>query len=189
MHSPRRPGIAIGRVLGVPIYIAPSWFVVAAVVMLAFEPTVARVSDVGRPATYVVAGAFVVLLLVSGLVHELAHAGAAIALGMRVKEIVATLWGGHTQFEDHAPTAARSAVVAVVGPVSNGVLALVGLGLLTQLDGGVGRLLVLALAVTNGLVAVFNLAPGLPLDGGRLVESAVWAATGQRWRGTVVAGW
>lgn len=189
MASPRRPGIAIGRVLGVPIYIAPSWFVVAAVVMLAFEPTVARVSDVGRPTTYAVAAAFVVLLLVSVLVHELAHAGAAIALGMRVKEIVATLWGGHTQFEDHAPTAGRSAVVAVVGPLSNGVLALVGLALLTRLDGGVGRLLVVALVATNGLVAVFNLAPGLPLDGGRLVESAVWAASGQRWRGTVVAGW
>ena len=189
MAIERRPGIPLGRVIGVPIYLAPSWFVVAAVVIVAFEPAVASASDVGRPATFAVAGAFVVLLLLSVLVHELAHAAAALSLGMPVKEIVATLWGGHTQFEDEAPTPGRSAVVAVVGPVSNGVLAGLGLLLLTQIDDGVGRLLLLALVATNGLVAVFNLAPGLPLDGGRLVESAVWAATGRRWRGTVTAGW
>lgn len=189
MASERGPGIPLGRVLGVPIYLAPSWFVVAAVVIVAFEPAVASSSDVGRPATFVVAGGFVVLLLLSVLVHELAHAFAALSLGMPVKEIVATLWGGHTQFEDEAPTPGRSAVVAVVGPLSNGVLAGVGLLLLTRLDGGVTRLLLLALVATNGFVAVFNLAPGLPLDGGRLVESGVWAFTGRRWRGTVVAGW
>lgn len=189
MASERGPGIPLGRVLGVPIYLAPSWFVVAAVVIVAFEPAVASSSDVGRPATFVVAGGFVVLLLLSVLVHELAHASAALSLGMPVKEIVATLWGGHTQFEDEAPTPGRSALVAVVGPLSNGVLAGVGLLLLTRLDGGVTRLLLLALVATNGFVAVFNLAPGLPLDGGRLVESGVWALTGRRWRGTVVAGW
>lgn len=172
-----------------PIYLAPSWFVVAVVVVFVFEPVVARSSDVVRPATFLVAAAFVVLLLLSVLVHELAHAGAALALRMPVKEIVATLWGGHTQFEDEAPSPGRSATVAVVGPLSNGVLAAVGMLLLTQIPGGVAHLLVLALAVTNGFVAVFNLVPGLPLDGGRLVEAAVWAATGRRWRGTVVAGW
>lgn len=189
MLTQRRPGIPLGRVLGVPIYVAPSWFVVAAVVIITFEPAVANASDVGRPATFVVAAAFVLLLLASVLVHELAHAGAALALGMPVKEIVATLWGGHTAFEDEAPTAARSATVSVVGPLSNGVLAGAGVLLLPHLDGGVARLLVLALVATNAFVAVFNLAPGLPLDGGRLVESAVWALTGRRWRGTVVAGW
>lgn len=189
MATEQRPGIPLGRVLGVPIYLAPSWFVVAVVVIVAFEPAVASGSGVGRPTTYVVAAAFVVLLLLSVLVHELAHAMTALALRMPVRQIVATVWGGHTQFEDEAPSAGRSALVAVVGPLSNGVLAGLGTLLLSGLGDGVGRMLVLALVATNAFVAVFNLAPGLPLDGGRLVESAVWAVTGRRWRGTVAAGW
>ena len=189
MATAQRPGIPLGKVLGVPIWLAPSWFVVAAVVIVIFEPTVARATDVGRPATFGVAALFVLLLLVSVLLHELAHAAAALAFGMPVKEIVATLWGGHTQFEDHAPTPARSATVAVVGPLANAVLAVVGWLALSQVDAGVTRLLLLALVVTNGFVAVFNMAPGLPLDGGRVVESAIWAVTGRRWTGTLVAGW
>ncbi len=189
MATSTRPGIPLGRVMGVPIWLAPSWFVVAAVVILVFEPSVASASDVGRPATFVVAAAFVVLLLVSVLLHELAHAAAALRLGMPVTEIVATVWGGHTQFEDDAPTPGRSAVVAVVGPLANAALALVGVLALTVVDDGVARLLLIALVATNALVAAFNLAPGLPLDGGRVVEAAVWAATGRRGRGTLVAGW
>ncbi|HEX8497547.1 MAG TPA: site-2 protease family protein, partial [Actinomycetales bacterium] len=189
MAPAQRPGIPLGRVVGVPIYLAPSWFIVAAVVVVVFEPTVARVADVDRPQTFVVAAAFAVLLLLSVLVHELSHAGVALRLRMPVKEIVLTLWGGHTQFEDDAPTPGRSAAVAVVGPLSNGVLALLGLIALTQVDGGVSSLLIGALVVTNAFVAVFNLAPGLPLDGGRVVESAGWKATGRRSAGTRIAGW
>jgi len=173
----------------VPIYLAPSWLLVALVVVVSFEPAVARASDVDRPATFVVAGAFAILLLLSVLVHELAHAGAALSLGMPVKEIVATLWGGHTQFEDDAPTPGRSAAVAVVGPLSNGVLAVLGALALRGIDSGVGRLLAVALLATNAFVALFNLAPGLPLDGGRVVEALVWSVTGRRSRGSVVAGW
>lgn len=183
------PGIPLGRVLGVPIYLAPSWFVVALVVVVAFEPAVAGASDVGRPATFAVAGAFAVLLLLSVLVHELAHAAAALRLGMPVTAIVATLWGGHTQFEDDAPSPGRSAAVAVVGPLSNGVLAAAGLLALTVIEGGVVRLLTVALVATNAFVALFNLAPGLPLDGGRVVEAVVWRVTGRRSRGSAVAGW
>ena len=189
MTPEKRPGIPLGRLIGVPLYLAPSWFVVAAIVIYIFEPQVASSTDVGRPATFVVAAAFVLLLLASVLVHEMAHAGAALALGMPVKEIVATLWGAHTQFEDEAPTPGRSAVVAVVGPVSNAILAGIGVLALPLLDGGVTRLLAYALIVTNAFVAIFNLLPGLPLDGGRIVESGVWALTGRRWRGTLVAGW
>ena len=190
MATAARPGIALGRILGVPVWLAPSWFIVAAIVIVLFEPNVAQASDVGRPATYLVAGAFVLLLLVSVLVHELAHAMSARALAMPVDKIVLTLWGGHTQFADEAPTPGRSATVAVAGPLANAFLAGVGMLLLTQLDGGgVIRLLAVALVATNAFVAVFNLAPGLPLDGGRVVEAGVWALTGRRWRGTVVAGW
>jgi Zn-dependent protease len=187
--SQRRPGIPLGRVAGVPVYLAPSWFVIALVVVVVFSPQVERALGPGGARSYVVALVYAVLLLVSVLVHEFAHALAARAYGLPVHEVVATLMGGHTQFEDESPTPGRSAVVAVVGPLANAVLALVGLAALQVLTDPVGRLLVAALVFSNGFVALFNLAPGLPLDGGRVVESLVWRLTGRRETGTVVAGW
>ncbi|GAB3590989.1 hypothetical protein GCM10027446_07550 [Angustibacter peucedani] len=186
----RRPGISLGRLAGVPVYLAPSWFVVAVVVVVVFAPQVEGAVGLVAPTTYLVAAAYAVLLLVSVLVHEFAHALTARALGLPVQEVVADLWGGHTQFTDDAPTPGRSALVAVVGPLANGALAGLGLLVLPALQpGGVPRLLAVALVFSNAFVAVFNLAPGLPLDGGRVVESLVWAVGGRRWAGTLAAGW
>lgn len=186
----RRPGISLGRLAGVPVYIAPSWFVVAAVVVAVFAPQVEGSLATKPPVTYLIAAAYAVLLLVSVLVHEFAHALTARALGLDVERVVADLWGGHTQFTDEAPSPGRNALVAVVGPLANGVLAVLGaLALVGFAMSGVARLLIVALVFTNGFVAVFNLAPGLPLDGGRVVESLVWVISGRRWAGTLAAGW
>jgi Zn-dependent protease len=182
-------GISLGRVLGVPVRLAPSWFVVAVVVVAIFAPSVERSTGLRAPATWVVAALFAVLLLVSVLVHEIAHAATARALGLPVTEIVANLWGGHTQFSDESPSPGSTALVAVTGPLANGVLALVGWVALSAVDDGVVRVLLVALVLTNGFVAVFNLVPGLPLDGGRVLEAAVWKATSDRSVGTSTAGW
>ncbi len=186
----RRPGIPLGRLAGVPVFLAPSWFVVAVVVVVVFAPQVESAIGAGPPDSYLVAASYAVLLLVSVLVHEFAHALTARALGLPVEQVVADLWGGHTQFTDEAPTPGRSALVAVVGPLANAGLALAG-GIVLQVvhTSGVARLLLVALVFSNGFVAVFNLAPGLPLDGGRVVESLVWAVSGRRWAGTLAAGW
>ena len=117
------------------------------------------------------------------LVHELAHAFTARAVGLPVEQVVADLWGGHTQFTQEAPDPGRSALVAVVGPLSNAVLAGAGYVVLGFVHGDVSGLLLGAGIYTNLFVAAFNLAPGLPLDGGRLVESAAWAVTRRRWAG------
>lgn len=186
----RRPGIPLGRLAGVPVYLAPSWFAIAAVVVLLFGPQVRGSLGSGALEGYLVAAAYSVLLLVSVLVHEFAHALTARALGLPVEQVVANLWGGHTQFTDEAPTPGRSALVAVVGPLSNAALAGLGaLALAAVPSHGVTRLLLVALVFSNAFVAAFNLAPGLPLDGGRVVESLVWAVTGRRWAGTLTAGW
>lgn len=187
--QPARPGISLGRLAGVPVYLAPSWFVIALVVVVVFAPRVERAVGLLAPATYLVAALYAVLLLVSVLVHEFAHALSARALGLPVQQVVADLWGGHTQFADEAPTPGRSALVAVVGPLANGVLAGAGLLALPFVADGVTRLLLVALVFSNAFVAVFNLAPGLPLDGGRVVEALVWAVGGRRWAGTLAAGW
>ena len=182
-------GWQIGRLLGVPVVIAKSWFVIAAVVTFLFSDQVRGVAPDLGPGVYLVAFGFAVLLFASVLVHELAHAVTARATGLPATEIVLHLWGGHTQFESEAISPGRSALVAVVGPLSNVVLAVPAVLLLPALDGGLTRLVVLAFAYTNGFVAVFNAVPGLPLDGGRVLEALVWKITKDRHAGTIAAGW
>lgn len=187
-----RGGIKLGRPFGVPLVLAPSWFLFAALIVWFFAPQV-QVRVPGA-ASYLVASAYAVLLLVSVLLHEVAHALAAKSAGLRVTGIVLNVWGGHTSFHDTGVGPGRSLVIAVVGPVTNGVIALLawqGGRVLAQQPGdpGVVGLLLGALTLTNLLLAVFNLLPGLPLDGGHALEAVVWKLRGDRLTGTVVAGW
>lgn len=182
-------GLRIGTLAGVPVLVARSWLVIAAVVTYLFAPTVAASAPGLGAWSYLVAFGYAVLLLLSVLLHELAHAVAAQAFGMPATHIVINLWGGHTQFETDAVRPGRSFVIAVVGPLANAVLALLAAPLLLADLPDVARLLVWAFVLTNGVVAVFNLVPGLPLDGGRLLEALVWKLTSDRTTGTVVAAW
>ncbi|WP_029287504.1 site-2 protease family protein [Cellulomonas sp. HZM] len=195
MSSPQPPGRrtkgwVVGHVVGAPVILAPSWVVAAVVLTLVVAPSVRRqAGDLGA-GVYVVAAAFVLLLFGSVLVHELAHGLVARARGQQPHEFVLTLWGGHTSFGGAAPTPATSALVAVVGPVANLVLAVGFLLAGRAFDPwSVTGLLLYSGAVSNGFVGVFNLIPGLPLDGGRVLEAAVWAVTKDRHRGTIAAGW
>ncbi|TXR56634.1 site-2 protease family protein [Quadrisphaera setariae] len=189
--SERSEGLVLGRLLGVPVILAWSWFAIAAVITLLFHGSVvATAPQLGALASYVVAFAYAVLLGVSVLVHELAHAVVARSLGLPASRIVLTLWGGHTLFENELPSPWRSSAVAVAGPLANAVLALLAyLPLLVVPLSPVPTLLLSATVLTNAFVAVFNVLPGLPLDGGRLLEAVVWGASGSRDRGTVAAGW
>ena len=191
----RRPngtaGWVIGRAAGAPVILAPSWLVAAAVLTALFAPTVQNLAPgIGRAATYLVALTFVVLLFVSVFLHELAHGFVARANGMEVREFAITLWGGHTAFGGADATPGSSALIAVVGPLTNllvGVLCWV----VAQASPAAGLVGIIAYsgAFANAFVAVFNLVPGLPLDGGRVLEALVWRMSGDRGRGTVVAGW
>lgn len=172
--------------------VSPGWVVAAVVLTTVFAPTVRAVAAVDGPTAYLVAGVFVLLLLGSVFLHELGHALVARRQGVVVEELAVTLLGGHTRLGGAAPTPAASALVAVSGPAVNlalGVAAWVAAGLLPTSRGSVVWLLLMAAALANGFVGAFNLVPGLPLDGGRVLEAAVWRATGARARGTAVAGW
>ncbi len=180
-------GWLLGRVAGIPVYIGKSWPVIAFVVVMTFGPQLAGSLPGG--AAYAVAAAYAVLLLVSVLVHEAGHALAARLTGNEVSRIVANLWGGHTVFGSGQRRPGTSAFTAIAGPAGNLLLAGVG-WLLLQVDlPAVPSLLAWALALSNVFVAVFNLLPGLPLDGGFVVEAAVWKLTGDRWLAMIVAGW
>jgi Zn-dependent protease len=186
----RRAGIPLGSIFGVPVSLAWSWFVITGVIVLLFGPNVAgSIPGLGAMA-YLVAFAYAVLLAVSVLIHELAHALVAKSFGWPGARITLNLWGGHTQFSSFNATPGRSLAVAMAGPAANFVLAGLGYSLLLWVQPtGVLYLLWFILVWANLLVAIFNVLPGLPLDGGRLVESAVWRYTGSQDRGTIAAGW
>lgn len=184
-------GWVVGRAAGAPVVVSPGWLVAAAVLTFLVAPTVRAVSpSSGQAASYVVAAVFVLLLLGSVFLHELAHALVARRFGIVVHELAVTLLGGHTRFASAAPTPRVSTLVAVAGPAANLALAAVAWVLSAVLQGhGLVTLLITAAALANGFVGAFNLVPGLPLDGGRVLEAVVWHVTGSRARGTVVAGW
>jgi len=187
--STRSHGLRLATVGGVPVYIGRSWPIIAVIIVATFGPGVASSRpDLGLGA-YAVAVAYAVLLLVSVLAHEAAHAVVATRAGYSVNRVVADLWGGHTAYSSVDARPGASALVAVAGPTANALLALLGWLALPQITGDITSLLVGAMVYTNGFVAAFNLLPGLPLDGGFLVDSLVWRITGSRESGLIAAGW
>ncbi|WP_422391947.1 site-2 protease family protein [Arthrobacter sp. N1] len=184
------PGLSLGRIAGIPVVLAWSWFVITVFIVLVFGPRVTNAFPGIGAGAYAVALGYALLLAASVLIHELSHALTARAFGWPTTRIVLNLWGGHTQFASFNASPGRSLLVALAGPAANFVLAGIGWGILQVMTpGSVTYLLATILVWANLLVAVFNVLPGLPLDGGRLVESAVWRATGSQEKGTVAAGW
>lgn len=183
------PGWRLATIGGVPVYIGQSWPIIAVLIVATFGPDIAdRRPDLGAGA-YAVAAAYAVLLLISVLAHEAAHAVVATRSGYRVNRVVADLWGGHTAYNSSNARPGASALVAVAGPAANALLALVGWLAIPLIDGDISSMLLGAIVYTNAVVAVFNLLPGLPLDGGFLVDSLVWRITGRRESGLIAAGW
>lgn len=185
-----REGIALGRIAGIRVVLSYSWFVIAAFTVFAYGPILAQEFPRLGMSVYLVAFAYALLLLFSVLVHELAHALTAKIYGWSTDKIVLNLWGGHTSFEEFTPTPGRSLIVALAGPAANFVLAAAGWAVISAGSlTGVAANLTFIFMLANFVIAIFNILPGLPLDGGRLVESAVWAATGNQAKGTIAAGW
>ena len=168
-----------------PVYLDRTWLLLAA--FIAWTGWQAG-RDLGTATALAYALWLVVGMLVAVLGHEVAHALAARLLGFRVHRIVATLWGGHTAYDGTGTTPGRAALVAVSGPAANVALAAGGALAMTLLPWPYSEF-AWSFVILNGLLAAFNLLPGLPLDGGQLVESLVWSVSGRRDLGLVVAGW
>ena len=199
---PRPRGLVPGRLRGTPLIITPTWFV-SMTVLLVLATRAVEVFLPGWPGPWrlAAAAAMTAMLVVGVVVHELAHGEAGRALGRAPQWYVLTFIGGYTAFPMKGETPRVSALVTLAGPAANAVLGAACLfgawalrgawagGALAWEPGPAGLgLVVLSLgAFTNLALGAFNLLPGLPLDGGRLVEAAVWRATGSRARGTAWA--
>ncbi|WP_374969077.1 site-2 protease family protein [Terrabacter sp. BE26] len=181
-------GWRIGSLVGTPVYLGRSWPVIALVIVVLFGPNLSR-PDRGASYGYLLAAGYAVLLLASVLVHEAAHALAARWRGHPVSRIVADVWGGHTVYDATRSSPTTTALVALVGPLSNLLLAALGWALRSVTANDTAQTLLGIVAFANLLVGLFNLLPGLPLDGGQIVSALVWRATGSKGRGLVAAGW
>src|SRR5215216_3323640 len=180
-----------GRIAGIEVRIDSSWVVIALLITysmyLRLSIVYPELSGGGAAGLAVLSA---VLFFGSVLVHELAHALVAQARGIRVQDITLFLFGGATRARVESRGPGDEFLIALVGPLTSGLLAagfgiVAGLGrevLSTPLAGTFGYL-----AWTNLLLAGFNLVPGFPLDGGRLLRSAIWKATGNLGRATRIA--
>ena len=181
----------VGRVAGIEVRVDTSWAVIALLITYSMYRRIdflyPELSGGGAVGLAVLSA---VLFFGSVLVHELAHALVSQARGIRVQDITLFLFGGATRARVESRGPGDEFLIALVGPLTSGILAglfgiIAGLGgdvLSRPLAGTLGYL-----AWVNLVLAVFNLVPGFPLDGGRLLRSAIWKATGSLSRATRIA--
>jgi Zn-dependent protease/predicted transcriptional regulator len=171
-------------VAGIPINVHTSWLLVYALIAWTlavghFPRALPGLSPMTAWLTGLVAA---LLLFVSVLVHELSHSFVARAHGLGVSGITLHIFGGVSQLEDEPPSARAEFLIAGVGPLSSFAIAAVlwavrGIGIVT--DGVVGAVLDYLIFI-NTAIGVFNLVPGFPLDGGRVLRAALW-----KWKGSL----
>ncbi|MDQ0579936.1 site-2 protease family protein [Streptomyces rishiriensis] len=185
-----RGGLLMGRPFGVPVYVAPSWFLVAALITWVFGNQLDRVLPELGALRYLVSLFFAVAFYASVLIHELAHTIAALRFKLPVRRIQLQFFGGVSEIEKEAETPGREFWLAFVGPLLSLVLAgLFYLAMQPVEPGTVPGVLLAGLMISNLIVAIFNLLPGLPLDGGRMLRAVVWKLTGKPMNGTIAAAW
>jgi Zn-dependent protease/CBS domain-containing protein len=182
------PGIVLARPFGIPVYISPYWFVIAGVFIFVDANNLA--STLHGTTRFVVAAAFVVLLYLSVLVHELSHSVVARGFGLPVRRILLYPLGGFSEIEREPQTPGREFLVSAAGPALSLLLAAGGWGLTHVVAAGtIGGTLISQLMWANLIVGGFNLLPGLPLDGGRMLRAVIWKVTGRPGTSTIAAAW
>lgn len=187
--APGDGGLLLFRVAGVPVLLAPSWWIGSLIIVVLYAPLVGRLlPDASMPTSWLLSAAFALLLGVSVLAHELGHCLVALRLGMPVRRLRLFLLGGLSEVTRTPRKPGQEGLVAAAGPAVSLVLGgFCGLLMFAVPPDGAVWLLVAECAVANLAVGLFNLLPGLPLDGGRLVRAGVWAVTGTRAKGTRAA--
>ena len=197
--DPLRAALPLGTVGGIPVRVNWSAAVIFALIAFGLAAWDFPAVDPHQSAlTYVLAGVLTTAVyLASLLAHELAHSLVARRYGVPVKSITLWLLGGISELGGEAPGPAAEARIAGAGPLTSLVLGGIFIGLAVLAGTGhparasIPGVIVTALAylgVSNVVLAVFNVIPAAPLDGGRLLRAVVWWRTGDKVKATVWAG-
>ncbi|MDB9525988.1 site-2 protease family protein [Oscillatoria sp. CS-180] len=178
-----------GSLFGIPFYVNVSWFLVLALITWDYGSGLAMAFPALPGTTPWLLGLVSALLLFgSVLAHELGHSFAAMQQGIGVNSITLFLFGGLAALEKESESPSGAFKVAIAGPAISLVLflTLFTAGRVLSLSGPVGAIVSL-LAYINLALGLFNLLPGLPLDGGNVLKSIVWQATGNPYKGVAFA--
>ncbi len=182
-------GIPLGRVLGIPVYLHPTWFVVFFLVTITLSSTLGQQHpDWSGVLRTLLAGSTALLFFASIFLHELGHSVLAMRHKVGVRSITLFIFGGVAVMEKEPPTPRAEFEIAIAGPVVSALLAL-GFSLLSDAASEATRMgsMLGWLAFINFIIAAFNLLPGFPLDGGRVLRAFLWARSGSFDRATRVA--
>jgi Zn-dependent protease len=185
-----RQGMRIGKILGIPIFLHSTWVIIFAAITYSLAMQFEQQNPGWPPAQQWSVGVFTsVLFFASLLFHELAHSVVAQHYKIRVLSITLFIFGGVASIERDPSKAIQEFNIAIAGPLASGFLAgvFVGLALIFPSNETVTALADW-LWKTNAMLALFNLLPGFPLDGGRIFRAIIWGATKNFSKATRVAG-
>jgi Zn-dependent protease/CBS domain-containing protein len=180
------------RLLGIPISVDASWLIILALVSWTFSSVFAQAVPGLAPWSYWALGAASAVVFFACIVlHELGHAVVARAAGMSIRGITLFMFGGVAELGGEPMSAGQEFLMAIAGPAVSALLAgLFWLGaMLVRMAGGLEWLATSLgyLGMVNATVLIFNLVPAFPLDGGRVLRSALWGAMGNLRRATRIA--
>src|ERR1051325_621587 len=183
--------IKLGKIFGIKIGLHYSWFLLALLIVYSLSQQFhAMKFEWGDGVILTLAVTTAILFFVSLLLHELAHSLVATANKLPVKEITLFALGGVSQIEKNPATAASEFWMAFVGPLTSGIIGGICL-VLARLIGDPSTnpwmAMLLWLGYINLTLAVFNLIPGYPLDGGRVLRALIWWRIGDADRSTQAA--
>ena len=182
--------IRLGKVFGIPLGINYSWLIVFGLVIFLLSTRFADLYPQWPVAPrWGVAVLTTVLFFLSVLVHELSHSLVALAWGIPVRGITLFIFGGVSQLGHEARRPMTEFLVSVIGPVTSLLLAAI-FGVAWSLVGWYSSYLsaiLFTLFAINLSLGIFNMLPGFPLDGGRVLRATIWGATGNYWLATKVA--
>ncbi|MDF5724990.1 MAG: site-2 protease family protein [Rhizonema sp. PD37] len=181
--------IRVGNLFGIPFYIHPSWFLILGLVTWSYSSGLMAQFPLLSEGLALLLGLMTALSLFASVVaHELGHSFVAIRQGIDVKSITLFIFGGLASLEKESKTPASAFWVAIAGPlvslVLSGLFTIISLG--TTASAPFTAIFAL-LASVNLALALFNLIPGLPLDGGNILKAIVWKITGNPYKGVVFA--
>jgi len=181
--------IRIGNLFGIPFFINPSWFLVLGLVTWSYGSNLTQFPELTGIMPWFLGLVAALLLFSSVLAHELGHSFVAISQGIGVKSITLFIFGGLATLEKESETPLQAFSVAIAGPLVSVLL----FGLFSFIAATVPlslplKAIVSLVAYINLVLALFNMIPGLPLDGGNVLKSIVWKITGNPNKGIIFAG-